>query len=182
MEAWLCLLSLILVAFSNYTTLSIAKKIRSSITENSKVNEKSKIEGLMRSKAKDSKKKATTIFETSATFWEPPKVIFSNGKISWKGKKINTLILGINPSNPISCLMIIQKKVKKRGKCHNTLCVVGNRFYHSKRCQRSSRRFCTAKLATKSAITGTCNMFGVCRTGQQAQLDHQACKDISWPG
>jgi hypothetical protein len=120
-------------------------------------------------------------------------------KISWTGKGINLLRFSSRALTETSCLLSRQKKVKKRGKCHNMFCMVGNRIYINQvrtlslltfysphcifqRCLRSTKLVCSVTISTVLTVGGTCNMFGVCRSGMKAQMDHPACREMTWPG
>ena len=100
--------------------------------------------------------------------------------------------------NKISCPMSKQKNQKKRGKCHKMFCKVGNKFSFSQvvfikiislylsfyssclfqKCLTKSK-FCVATFSSIVTVPGTCNIFGVCRRGRKAQINHPACTAIT---
>ena len=114
----------------------------------------------------------------------------NNGKLEEKGEKESLI--------KMPCLLTSQKKTKQQGKCREMFCMVENRFYLSQvsfirtvfRDFRSSSSFqkcqtqtlpsgspaCSVTVSTTVTAGGSCNMFGVCRSGSSAQLDHPACR------
>ena len=100
--------------------------------------------------------------------------------------------------NKNSCAISKQKTDKKRGKCQQMFCKVGNKFSFSQvvitkisslylsihsscvfqECLTPSK-FCMVTFSSIVTVSGTCNIFGVCRRGRKAQINHPACKTIT---
>ena len=98
--------------------------------------------------------------------------------------------------NKISCSMLKEKNKKKRGKCHKMFCKVGNKFSFSQVVNKTSSlylsllsssvfqkclmksKFCVATFSSIVTVSGSCNIFGVCRKGRRAQINHPACTNI----